>query len=109
MVRYASTRGSHQNQKGLALFLYRVFFHVDCESPSIGHNHVRNRLLLFGALAAQAVHIGAMYTPGLREVLGIAPAPFAQWLELLAIALGLLLLIELHERLWNRRWHNSSN
>ena len=66
------------------------------------HSPLRNKLLLFGALAAQAVHIGAMYTPGLRDVLGIAPIPPGQWLTLLGIALVLLLAMEAHKALWRR-------
>jgi Ca2+-transporting ATPase len=66
------------------------------------HSPLRNKLLLFGALAAQAVHIGAMYTPGLRDVLGIAPIPPGQWLTLLGIALVLLLAMEAHKALRRR-------
>jgi calcium-translocating P-type ATPase len=63
------------------------------------HNPLRNKLLLFGTVAAQLVHIGAMYTPGLREVLGVHPVSAAHWLELLAIAIAILAAMELHKRL----------
>ena len=63
------------------------------------HNPLRNKLLFFGTLAAQAVHIGAMYTPGLREVLGVQPVSLAHWSELLALALVMLLAMEAHKRL----------
>ncbi len=42
------------------------------------HNPMRNRLLLFGTLIAQLGHIGAMYTPGLRDVLQVQPVSFDQ-------------------------------
>ncbi|HHJ14663.1 MAG TPA: HAD family hydrolase [Gammaproteobacteria bacterium] len=64
---------------------------------------LRNRLLLFGTLAAQGIHIAAMYTPGLREVLGVAPVSLGHWLELLGLALSVLLAMELHKWLWSRR------
>ena len=67
------------------------------------HNPLRNKLLLFGALAAQLVHIGAMYTPGLREVLGVQPISAAHWIELLGIALAILAAMELHKLLRRRR------
>jgi magnesium-transporting ATPase (P-type) len=66
------------------------------------HNPMRNRLLLFGTLVAQLVHIGAMYTPGLRDVLGIAPVSLALWLDLLTMALGLLVVMEAHKLVWRR-------
>lgn len=58
------------------------------------HNPLRNKLLFFGTLAAQLVHIGAMYTPGLRDVLGVQPVSFEQWAELLVLALILLAVME---------------
>ncbi len=66
-----------------------------------GHDPLRNKLLLFGTLAAQLVHIGAMHTPGLREALGVQPVSLAQWGALLAIALSILVAIELH-KIWRR-------
>lgn len=62
------------------------------------HDLLRNKFLLFGTLAAQLVHIGAMYTPGLREVLGVHPVSAAHWLELLAIATVILAAMEVHKR-----------
>jgi len=67
------------------------------------HNPLRNRLLLFGTLAAQLVHIGAMYVPGLNTVLRIQPPSFELWLHLLGLALSVLVVMELH-KLGHRRW-----
>ncbi len=61
------------------------------------HNPLRNRLLLFGTAAAQLVHIGAMYTPGLSDVLGIAPVSPEHWGQLLVVALSVLVAMELHK------------
>ena len=61
-----------------------------------------NRLLIFAVIAAHGVHIAAMYTPGLREVLDVAPVSPALWGGGVAIAVSLLLLDEgakwLHRR-----------
>lgn len=59
------------------------------------HNPLRNRLLLLGTIIAQLVHILAMYTPGISDVLGIAPVSIEQWLTLLGFALILLVSMEL--------------
>ena len=50
-----------------------------------------------GTIIAQLVHIGAMYTPWLGDVLGASPVSFAQWLNLLGLALSVLVVMELHK------------
>jgi hypothetical protein len=45
-----------------------------------------NPVLFFGTVTAQLVHIGAMYTPGLREVLRLEPVSVEEWLAYLALA-----------------------
>jgi Ca2+-transporting ATPase len=61
------------------------------------HNPLRNKLLLGGTIIAQLVHIGAMYTPWLGDVLGASPVSFSQWLALLGLALSVLVVMELHK------------
>jgi len=56
-----------------------------------------NKFLIFGMLGAQAVHIGAMYTPGLRDILQLQPVNIIQWSTLLSIALILIIIDELHK------------
>lgn len=63
------------------------------------HNPLRNPILLFGTVAAQLVHIGAMYTPWLSGVLRIQPVSPQHWLQLLVLALSVLVVMELH-KLW---------
>ena len=70
---------------------------------ALRHDPLRNKLLLFGTLAAQLVHIGAMYAPGLRDVLGVHPVSSAHWIELLGIAIAILAAMEAHKWLWRRR------
>jgi len=53
--------------------------------------------LLYGTLAAQAIHIGAMYTPWLADTLRIAPISLPDWFELLGLALTVLVVMELHK------------
>ena len=66
------------------------------------HSPLRNKLLLIGTLTAQAVHIAAMYTPGISDVLGIQPVSFEHWTELLGLALLLLVAMEMHKAWWRR-------
>ncbi|MGB5440220.1 MAG: HAD-IC family P-type ATPase, partial [Gammaproteobacteria bacterium] len=66
------------------------------------HNPLRNPLLLFGTAAAQLVHIGAMYTPWISDVLHIQPITPEHWVVLLGLALTVLVVMELHKILWRR-------
>ena len=61
------------------------------------HNPLRNYFLLFGTLAAQLVHIGAMYTPWLSDVLRIQPVSLDYWLDMLLIAFTILIVMEVHK------------
>jgi magnesium-transporting ATPase (P-type) len=66
------------------------------------HNPLLNPLLLFGTLTAQLIHIAAMYTPWISDVLQIQPITPQHWLELLGLALTVLVVMELHKALRHR-------
>ena len=61
-----------------------------------------NPFLIVAVPFAQLVHIGAMYTPGISDVLGLSPITIGQWLILAGVALLLLVVEELHKWLLNR-------
>ncbi|MDJ0628303.1 MAG: HAD-IC family P-type ATPase [Rhodobacter sp.] len=61
------------------------------------HNLLRNKLLLIGTVVAQLIHIGAMYTPGISDVLHIQPVSLDHWATLLAAALSVLVVMELYK------------
>ena len=61
-----------------------------------------NPFLILAVPIAQLVHIGAMYTPGLSDVLQLQPISLLQWLVLAAVSL-LLLAIEEWHKWWLRR------
>ncbi|MGE5169924.1 MAG: cation-translocating P-type ATPase [Rudaea sp.] len=67
------------------------------------HNPMRNKLLFYGTLAAQLVHVGALYTPGLSDVLALQPVSFRTWIELLGVALVMLVAMEAHKWLLRTR------
>jgi len=66
------------------------------------HDPLRNPILLIGTLMAQLVHIGAMYTPWISDVLRLQPVSLQLWLELLGLALIVLVSMELHKAI--RHW-----
>ena len=53
-----------------------------------------NPFLILAIIGAQGVHIGAMYLPGIREVLDVAPISILEWLTVAAIAVSLLVVME---------------
>ncbi len=63
------------------------------------HNPMSNPLLLFGTLTAQLIHIAAMYTPWLKDVLQVQPVSLELWTQLLGFALTVLLVMEIHKLL----------
>ena len=74
----------------------------NCRSETLSifqHDPMRNRILLFGTVTAQLIHIGAMYTPWISDVLGIQPVSIEHWLMLLGLALSVTAIMELH-KLW---------
>lgn len=100
-------QGVSQLEAGNIILLLMVLFeniqafNSRSESLSVfNQNPMRNRLLLFGTLAAQVIHIAAMYVPGLSDVLRIQPVPVEVWLSLLSLSLVLLGVMELYK--WQR-------
>jgi magnesium-transporting ATPase (P-type) len=88
----------------MVLFENMQAFNSRSETKSLFvHNPLRNKILLIGTVIAQLVHIGAMYTPGLSGVLGVAPVSLDHWLELLLLALSLVVVMELHKLFTRRR------
>lgn len=84
----------------LLMVLFENIHVFNCRSETrsvFRHNPLTNPILLFGTVAAQLVHIGAMYTPWISEVLHIQPVSPQHWLELLGLALTVLLVMEVHK------------
>ncbi|MDJ0823926.1 MAG: HAD-IC family P-type ATPase [Rhodobacter sp.] len=66
------------------------------------HNLLRNKLLLIGTVVAQLIHIGAMYTPWISDVLHIQPVSLEHWATLLAAALSILVVMEIYKAVHKR-------
>jgi magnesium-transporting ATPase (P-type) len=102
------TRGYSLDEARNGTLLLMVLFeniHVfNCRSEIrsiFRHNPLRNPILLIGTVMAQLVHIGAMYTPWISDVLRIQPVSPQHWLELLGLAMSILVAMELHKAI---RW-----
>jgi magnesium-transporting ATPase (P-type) len=53
-----------------------------------------NPFLIVAIAVAQAVHIAAMYLPGLRDVLDVRPVSLDQWMLVMSVAATLLVVME---------------
>lgn len=103
----------HQAQNGVLLLL--VLF----ENIQAGNSRseiaslftlspLKNRLLFVGTAVAQLLHLAAMYTPGVREVLHLEGVSARQWVVSLALAASLFVLTEIHKLFIRRRAASSS-
>ncbi len=94
-----------RNMTLLLMVLFENVHVLNSRSESISifkRSFFGNPFLIIGMLAAQGIHIAAMYIPGLSGILQIEPVTLQQWLTLLPIALLLILVDELH-KLYQRR------
>ena len=102
---------SESAARNLILLLLVLFENIqigNCRSEvrsAFALNPMRNRILLFGTLGAQVLHIGAMYTPGLSTLLGMQPVSALEWLSMLCLALSVLALMEVYKL--GARWFSS--
>ncbi|RQD83948.1 MAG: HAD family hydrolase [Methanocalculus sp. MSAO_Arc2] len=72
---------------------YKSFFSIPIFS---------NIYLLLGIVAAQVIHIAAMYTPFFQEALGIAPVSLNAWIGVTLLSLSVLVVVELYKYIINR-------
>jgi magnesium-transporting ATPase (P-type) len=89
-----------RNSTLLLMVLFENVHVFNCRSETLSifrHSLLRNRILLLGTTAAQLIHIGAMYTPWLNEVLRIEPVSIEHWLDLLLLALTVTAVMEIHK------------
>lgn len=88
----------------LVMVLFENFQVFNCrsESRSVFHVPLRaNPLLIVTVIAAQGVHLLAMYTPGLSGILEITPVSLTAWLSMLLVTASLIAVMEVYKR-WRR-------
>ena len=89
-----------RNETLLLMVLFENIHVFNCRSETLSvffHSLLRNPFLLFGTVIAQLIHIAAMYTPWISDVLHIQPVSFSEWLNLLMMAFSILMVMELHK------------
>ena len=103
---WALSRGwSEFEARNMLLFLMVLFENVhvfNCRSETRSVFRIplsSNWPLIAAVVGAQAVHIGAAFVPGLRDVLQIEPITVQMWLLLVPIAASVLLVMELDKAL----------
>ncbi|MBW8318174.1 MAG: HAD-IC family P-type ATPase, partial [Rhizobium sp.] len=104
-----STGVSEFTARNLLLVLFVLFENFQCinsrsERRSVFRQSLAsNPFLLVGIIGSQALHLGAMYVPGLNDLLGITPIALEEWLLLAALASVLLLVSEVEKIVYRRQ------
>jgi len=62
-----------------------------------------NRFLFLGTLGAVAIHAASLYLPLTQSALDLEPISAAAWIEILAMSLSVIVVVELH-KLARARW-----
>jgi magnesium-transporting ATPase (P-type) len=96
-----------EQARNLTLMLMVLFGNIHAlnsrsETRSLFTLPIKTNLFLMCAVPlAQLVHITAMYTPGLSDILQLQPISLGQWAQLLLVASSLLVVEEIHK--WWRK------
>lgn len=97
---------SARNLIFLLMVLFENFHVFNCRSEYVSAFRVpisRNYFLVAGVVAAQGVHIFALYTPILQDVLRVQPVTLIEWLSLLALASSVVIVMEVYKAIRKRR------
>jgi Ca2+-transporting ATPase len=80
--------------------MFQLFHVGNCRSEEVSvlrRPPFANPILLFGTLAALAVHIVAMHFAPAQLLVRLEPLAFDTWVRLCAVALSIVLVVELHK------------
>jgi hypothetical protein len=103
--RFLSRGLALDDARNLVLLLMVLFENARSERQSILRIPLSaNWFLLLAVVGAQAVHIAAMFIPGLAQVLGTKPIGILEWVLVAAFAASLILVMELFKLLFSRRF-----
>ena len=100
-----------QDARNLTLMLMVLFGNIHALSARSETRSIlaipllANPFLMIAVPFAQCVHIAAMYTPGISDILELKPISLQQWMILAGVALTLLVVEEAH-KLWLRKTGN---
>jgi len=99
MTNYSGINEFHARNLTLLLMVFLQNFHVfNARSERISAFKVplkRNIILVFGVLAAQGIHILCMHIPAMQNILRIEPITFKEWSYVLALAIPMIVVMEI--------------
>jgi magnesium-transporting ATPase (P-type) len=90
----------------LLVVLFENFHVFNCRSEYLSAFRVpisRNYFLIAGVIAAQGIHILALYVPFLQDVLQLQPVSLVEWLVLLALASSVVVVMEIFKAVRRHR------
>ncbi|MDD4253716.1 MAG: HAD-IC family P-type ATPase, partial [Methanoculleus horonobensis] len=90
----------------LLMVLFENFHAFNCRSEYFSAFRIpisRNYFLVAGVIAAQGIHILALYVPFLQDVLQLQPVSLVEWLVLLALASSVVIVMEIFKAVRNHR------
>ncbi|MBN1639269.1 MAG: HAD-IC family P-type ATPase [Ignavibacteriales bacterium] len=94
----------------LLLMVFMQNFHAfNCRSESVSALKIplkRNIILVFGVIVAQGIHILSMQLPFMQNILRMEPVNFTNWLYILALAVPIIIVMELFKLIQNYRNKN---
>jgi magnesium-transporting ATPase (P-type) len=107
MIRAGWSSESARNGLLLLMVMFENIHVGNCRSEQqsgLRMSPFRSPFLLLGATAALLLHVLAMHTPLLQNVLKTEPISLMSWVVLAALALTVFFAIEVHKWFWQRRY-----
>jgi magnesium-transporting ATPase (P-type) len=89
--------------RNILLFLMVLFENVhvfNCRSERKSTFRValsRNKLLIAAVIVSQGIHLASMYIPVMEDILAVQPISLTLWLQLAALALSVLGVMEIYK------------
>jgi len=94
----------------LLVVLFQLVHIGNCRSETksaLRLSPFRSPILLWGSITALLFHIAAMHLPIGQRILGVEPVSLATWGVLFALALTILVAMEIHKWTWAVRYPHS--
>lgn len=104
LLEWNSDVTSARNMTLLLMVLFENVQAFNCRSETqslFRRGIMGNKLLFLGVIAAQGIHIAAMYIPSLSIVLNISPVSISEWALMLLLASSLFFAVELQKILFS--------
>ncbi|MCX7699608.1 MAG: HAD-IC family P-type ATPase [Gemmataceae bacterium] len=97
---------SARNALLLLLVLFQNLHIGNCRSETKSAfvlSPLRSPILMIGALTAFTVHVISMHTPFMQRILRVEPVSLEMWAVLIALAMSIVVGMELHKLWWKYR------